>query len=73
MDVLDTVLKIGSIAGLISILYQIQQNRRNRPLFIFTFEGSHSELTGRDNLIYCNYYFQGILRNASLERVMDLP
>lgn len=66
MDVLDIVLKIGSVAGLISILYQIQQNRRNRPLFTFTFEGSHAELTECDKHIHCNYYFPGTIRNASL-------
>ena len=65
-SIVDFILKIGSVAGLVSIFYQIQQNRRSRPSFTFTFEGSRAAVERRDHLDFCNYYFSGILRNASL-------
>jgi hypothetical protein len=62
----DTLLKIGSLAGLASIVYQIHNNRKFRPSFRFTFEASGAEFFERDGTKFCKYHFPGIFRNASL-------
>lgn len=65
-NVVDGVLKLGSIAGLIAIIYQIHNNRKQRPRLSFTFENSFAEFYKQDNLEFCDYHFSGIFRNSSL-------
>lgn len=62
----DTILKIGSLAGLVSLVYQIHNNWKSRPSFKFTFEASGLEKTGEGKEQRGVYHFQGIFRNASL-------
>lgn len=65
MSNFDLLLKVGSLAGLVAIVYQIHNNRRNRPRFIFTFEASVvvNDEKEADQAYYC---FTGIIRNQSL-------
>lgn len=64
---LDLIFKVGSLAGLLAIIYQIHNNRKNRPLFSFTFEGSFAKFFKEDKIDYCDYHFHGIIRNTSLK------
>jgi len=64
--IIDAIFKIGALAGLAGIFYQIHNNRKHRPSFSFTFESSHAEFSKRDKLKVCEYHFSGILRNISL-------
>lgn len=66
MDVFDLILNIGSVAGLISIFYQIHNNRKNMPRIAFTFEGSWVTYDER-NPDQAVYHFQGIIKNQSLK------
>jgi hypothetical protein len=64
--IIEVLLNIGSIAGLISIFYQVHSNRKNRPRIAFTFEASW--VTPDDeNDSQAIYHFQGILKNQSLQ------
>lgn len=65
-EIIDTVLKIGSLAGLAGIFYQIHNNRKLRPCFKFVFEGSSASFRDIEKIKYCDYIFQGIFINSSL-------
>jgi len=65
-DLIDAILKLGSLAGLAGLVYQIHNNRKTRPRFQFTFEASHAEFFDKDKLKFCNYHFRGIFKNSSL-------
>lgn len=65
-EILDVIFKLGSLAGLAGLIYQIHNNRKLRPQLRFTFEGSHVEFFDRGKLKFCNYHFQGIFKNSSL-------
>lgn len=65
-DFIELILKLGSLAGLVGLIYQIHNSRKLRPQLQFTFEGSHAEFFDRDKLKFCNYHFQGIFKNLSL-------
>ena len=65
-ELIDAILKLGSLAGLAGLFYQIHNNRKIRPQFQFTFESSYAEFFDKDKLKYCNYHFQGIFKNSSL-------
>ncbi|MFH1720625.1 MAG: hypothetical protein ABH856_03400 [Patescibacteria group bacterium] len=65
-EILDVIFKLGSLAGLAGLIYQIHNNKKLRPQLQFTFEGSHAEFFDRDKLKFCNYHFQGIFKNSSL-------
>jgi len=66
-DLIKLILNVGSLAGLVAIIYQIHNNRVKRPLFQYTFESSHTETYHKDSLEFCDYHFSGLLRNKSLE------
>jgi hypothetical protein len=65
-EILDSIFKLGSLAGLTGLIYQIHNNRKLRPQIRFTFEGSHTEFFDRDKIKLCNYHFQGLFKNSSL-------
>jgi len=65
-SLIDMTFKLGSLAGLTGLVYQIHNNRKLRPQLHFTFEGSHADFFNRDKLKFCNYHFQGIFKNSSL-------
>lgn len=67
MDIVELILKIGSLAGLIGITYQIHNNRKNRPSFVFTFEASEAKFYKENQHPHCDYYFSGIIRNTSIQ------
>lgn len=62
----DVIFKIGSLAGLVAVVYQIHNNRKNRPRIAFTFEGSVVNYDKDDNK-RAHYCFTGIFRNQSLK------
>lgn len=64
--ILEIIFKVGALAGLVGIVYQIHNNRKNRPCLKFIFEGSSATKRSEDKLEYCTYTFKGILVNASL-------
>lgn len=66
MTYFDLLLKIGSLAGLVGLVYGIHNNRKNRPKFKFTFGASVVNYDKEDkNTAY--YCFTGIIRNQSLQ------
>jgi hypothetical protein len=68
MNLIEAILNLGSIAGLVTILLEIHQSRRNRPSFTYTFEGLHgSQPYLQDSFQFSDYHFSGIIRNASLQ------
>jgi hypothetical protein len=62
---IDTLLKVGSVAGLIGIFYQLQQNRRSIPSLSFDFEEKsvNADEKGTETFFIAN--FVGIVKNAS--------
>jgi hypothetical protein len=69
MSLVELILNAGSIAGLVTILLEVHQSRRNRSSCTDTFEGTHSsrEPYQRDGFDYTDYHFEGIIRNASVQ------
>ncbi len=66
MSGFDLLLKVGSLAGLVGLVYGIHNNRKNRPRFKFTFEASvvNYDKDDKNQAYYC---FTGIIRNQSLQ------
>src|SRR5215207_7865292 len=68
VTIIETILSLGGIAGFASIVLEMHQSRRNRPSFIFTQEGMHSDAAPyvRDGMTFTGQHFRGLIRNASL-------
>ncbi len=66
-DVADVALKLGSVSGLISLIYLVFQNLRKRPRFKLDFLGSTGEHFESGGLRQYRYSYSGILKNLSLE------
>jgi len=72
-DILNTnnawqvILNIGSISGLIALIYTIFQSLRKRPKFKFDFSGRHGKSSHEENLDYYTFTFSGTLKNQSLD------
>jgi hypothetical protein len=64
--IMDLVFKVGSLAGLFALIFQIHTNRKNRPRILFTFESSYSSVYTENKMDFCNFHFGGIIRNQSL-------
>jgi hypothetical protein len=65
INFLDTVEKLGSGAGIISLVYLVFQNLRNRPGFKLEFQGgsgTHLEVNG---IHQYRYVWDGIVKNQS--------
>ena len=65
MSVTDVVVKVGSIAGLFSLLYLVADNRRRRPKLMFQLESQRAEQCVRNGLQYFEWTFEGLLKNVS--------
>ncbi|MBI2066005.1 hypothetical protein HYT60_00665 [Candidatus Woesebacteria bacterium] len=61
----SAILQIGSISGLITLIYTVLINRKNKPGFKFGFRGSSRQTFQKDKLEYCRFDYNGIIRNKS--------
>jgi hypothetical protein len=61
------ILNIGSISGLIALVYTIFQSLQKRPKFKFDFSGQHGQQSREGSLDYYTFIFNGTLKNQSLD------
>ncbi|MDR3643251.1 MAG: hypothetical protein P4L74_06535 [Candidatus Doudnabacteria bacterium] len=66
-EIWPIILQIGSVSGLISLIYVIGQNVKKKKRFSFVFRGSAGGVTEKDNLEFYNLSFDGHIKNQSLE------
>jgi len=66
-NIWQIILNIGSISGLIALIYTIFQSLRKRPKFKFYFSGIHGQSSHEDKLEYYTFTFNGTLKNQSLD------
>jgi hypothetical protein len=65
--IIDTILKLGSISGLLSLLYLVFQNLRKRPKFKLDFHGSTGKHFEKEGLHFYRFSYSGMLKNQSLD------
>ncbi len=65
MSIADVIVKVGSVAGLLSLLYLVADNRRRRPKLTFQLESQRAEQCVRNGLNYFEWTFEGLLKNVS--------
>ncbi len=66
MNTWNIIKDLGSIAGLIVLLFTIFQNVREKPKFKFDFSGRRGEPSIENDIEYYTYTFNGTLKNQSL-------
>lgn len=64
---IDSLLKLGSLSGLVSLVYLIFQNLRKRPRFKLDFYSSSGEHFEKDGMYFFRHSYIGILKNQSLD------
>jgi hypothetical protein len=66
--IIETLLKFGPIAELVSLVLEMHQSRRNRPSFIFTQEGMNADATADvgNGMSFAGLHFRGLIRNDYL-------
>lgn len=64
-NIIDVVLKAGSVAGLISLFYTIKEHLKSRPKFSFDFMGSGGGVYEQDGIKFAKYRWEGIIKNES--------
>ncbi len=66
-EIIDTMSKLGSFCGLLSLPYLVFQNLRRRPKFIFDFYGSSGKHAQRHESHQYRFEVDGMLKNQSLD------
>jgi hypothetical protein len=66
--ILEVMYKVGSVSGLLSIIFTFRNQMRKRSKFKFDFKGSVGEHETRDELDYYNLTFNGYVKNQSNEQ-----
>ena len=61
------ILNIGSVSGLIALIYTVFQSLRRRPKFKFDFSSRNGTFSNEDKLLYDTITFKGTLKNQSLD------
>ncbi|WP_097458547.1 hypothetical protein [Mangrovitalea sediminis] len=65
--IIDQVLKLGSVSGLISLIYLIFQNLRKRPRFKLDFQSGSGTHYDNEGVHFYRFSSVGILKNQSLD------
>ncbi len=66
--IFDVILKIGSVAGLLSLVFSLRDQIKKRSKFKFDFRGSSGKIDTRDNLDFYDIAFDGYVKNQSNEQ-----
>lgn len=67
-QIIDGVLKIGSVSGLASLMFTIQDQLKKRSKFKFDFRSHTGKITTHDNLEFYEIMFDGYVKNQSNEQ-----
>lgn len=67
-EVVHVLLKLGSLAGLVSLIFIIKKQVEKRPKFKFDFHGSRGTVTARDGMHFYDVEFIGHVKNQSTEQ-----
>jgi len=67
-QIIDIILKAGSISGLISLVFTIKDQIKKRSKFKFDFRGYSGKVSKKDNLEFYDIVFNGYVKNQSNEQ-----
>ena len=64
----DVILKVGSVSGLVSLVFAFREQLEKRSKFKFDFRGSSGKVNTKDNLDFYDIVFDGYVKNQSNEQ-----
>jgi hypothetical protein len=67
-QIIDAALKIGSVSGLVSLIFTIQNQIKKRSKFKFDFRSHAGRVTVHGNLEFYEIMFDGYVKNQSNEQ-----
>lgn len=66
--IIDVILKVGSVSGLVSLVFTFRDQIKKRSKFKFDFRGSTGRAIMRDSLEFYDITFDGYVKNQSNEQ-----